>query len=393
MPGPLVLLFLAVTAVTTAAEPPVHPFFDGDAVHEIRLTFESPNWYEKLRVNFEGQADPEYAETTLAWRDGKTLERAGVRFKGNSSYRSYPGQKKSFKIKTNAFVKGQRIDGLDTINLNNSFKDPSYLREKLYYELARASGLAAPRTNYAALYVNDEYWGLYFLTEDVDGQFLGHHIGEKEDGNLYKGEPRGTLQWRGPDVRFFKQEYEKANHEKQDDWSDLIEFVSALNNSPREGVRERLEALMDVESAVSLVALDMALANLDSYVGSGHNYYLYRRDSDRRFQFVPWDPNEAFGNFNLGLTVPDLQNLPLFWLQRPQPMPGGAPFPPIAVVPRPLAQRLWETPEFRLAYVKKMQWLIDGPLEPDALVERMQALQELAGPFVEREQRSMFSFD
>ena len=261
----------------------------------------------------------------MSWGDGQTLEQIGVRFKGNSSYRSYPGQKKSFKLKTNAFVKGQRIGGLDTLNLNNAFKDPSYLREKLYFELARAAGLAAPRTNYAAVYVNGEYWGLYFLSEDVDGQCLENHVGEKEDGNLYKGEPCGTLQWRGAEARFFKQEYEKANHEKADDWSDLIDLVYTLNNTPREEIRERPDAMMDVDSAVALLALDLASVNLDSYVGSGHNYYLYRRDSDHKFQFIPWDPNEAFGNFNLGMPLDELRSLPLFWQQRPQQMPGGPP--------------------------------------------------------------------
>ena len=235
--------------------------------------------------------------------------------------------------------------------------------------------------------------GLYFLSEDVDGQFLENHVGEKEDGNLYKGDPRGTLQWRGAEVRFFKQEYEKANHEKADDWSDLIDFVYTLNNTAREEIRERLDAMMDVDSAVALLALDLASVNLDSYVGSGHNYYLYRRDSDHKFQFIPWDPNEAFGNFNLGMPLDELRSLPLFWQQRPQQMPGGPPLPPNATVPRPLAQRLWETPEFRMAYVKKVKWMIGGPLAVDALIERMRVLQDLVRPWVEREQRSMFSLD
>jgi len=71
----------------------------------------------------------------------------GVRFKGNSSYRTYPTQKRSFKIETNEFVKGRRIQNIDTLNLNNAFKDPSMVREIVYYEMARDSGLKASRVS------------------------------------------------------------------------------------------------------------------------------------------------------------------------------------------------------------------------------------------------------
>ena len=283
------LVVAACLAASCWAQLPVaHPLFDGDAVHDIYLFFESSNWYEQLRANFEGKDDPEYMEATLVWND-LTLEKVGVRFKGNSSYRTYPGTKKSFKIKTNEFVKGRRIQGIDTLNLNNAFKDPSYVREKIYYELARDSGLKAPRTNYSALYVNGIYWGLYFLTEDIDGEFLENHLGPGENGNMYKGDPRGTLEWRGPDTAPYRREYEKDNNEDADDWTDLVAFIDVLNRTPREQLKERLDAILDVDSALTLLALDNLTANLDSYIGSGHNYYLYRRNADGKSMFLPWD--------------------------------------------------------------------------------------------------------
>ncbi len=388
---PLVLVAALSCAITLRAQLPApHPLFESDAVHAIHLTFASSNWYEQLRANFEGVADPSYLEATFAW-NGITMERVGVRFKGNSSYRTYPGQKKSFKIKTNEFVKGRRISGIDTLNLHNAFKDPSLVREKIYYEVARQAGLTAPRTNYAALYVNGEYWGLYFLTEDVDGEFLENHIGAKEDGNLYKGDPRGTLEWRGSDAAPYRLEYEKDNHEEEDDWSDLIRFVDMLNRTPATELKESLDAALDVDGAVTLLALDNLLANLDSYIGSGHNYYLYHRKSDGRFQVIPWDPNEAFGNFNMGLSIDGLQRLPLLWLPVPQPPPGVPPPPPNATVRRPLAQRIWEVTEFRRAYFEKVKSLLEGPADTEVLLSRMTALRELIRPYVETETRGMFT--
>lgn len=86
----------------------------------MRLYFDAPNWYDQLRANFDvwGNVD---------------MERVGVRFNGNSSYQTYPGNKKSFKIKTNEYVKGRRIENIDTLNLNNAFKDPSMQGLSLFF--------------------------------------------------------------------------------------------------------------------------------------------------------------------------------------------------------------------------------------------------------------------
>jgi hypothetical protein len=377
----------ALNGMAQAQLPVAHPLFDGDAVHDIYLFFSEPDWYEKLRANFEGSDDPPYMEATFVWNE-ITMERVGVRFKGNSSYRTYPGTKKSFKIKTNEFVKGRRIQGIDTLNLHNAFKDPSYVREKIYYELAREAGLKASRTNYAALHVNGEYWGLYFLTEDVDGEFLENHVGAKENGNLYKGDPRGTLEWRGTDPGPYRREYEKDNNEDDDDWSDLIRLVETLNRTPPAELKDRLAAALDIESAIALLAMDNLTANLDSYIGSGHNYYLYHRKSDGKFVFFPWDPNEAYGNFNMGMIINDLQRLPVIWLPRPQGVPGQ---PANAVVPRPLAQRIWEVDDYRAAYLAKLRWLLEGPAEPERVLDRMRGLRDMIRPYVQRETRSMFT--
>ena len=379
---------VAFLALLGFAVPSVHPLFDGDAVHEIRLTFSQPNWYDQLRANFEGQPNPAYMEAAFDWGDVH-FDTIGVRFKGNSSYRSYPGQKKSFKLKLNEFVKGQRIQGIDSLALNNAFKDPTFVREKVYYELAAAFDLPAPRVNYAAVYVNGEYWGLYFLVEAVDGSFIESRFGPKEDGNLYKGDPQGTLQWRGPAVDPYRAMYEKENNESKDDWSDLVSLIDTLNN----GSIEKLEAILDIDSALRYLALDNLTVNLDSYIGSGHNYYLYRRDSDRRFVIFPWDPNEAWGNFNLGIPIEELRRLPVDFAPRPGPPPPGQPQPPPGQVqpsPRPLAIRLWAVPELREQYRDRIRELLAGIAHPDSLMARMLALKDLVRPWVESDTRKMF---
>jgi len=281
-------------AAVLAQTAPAHVLWDTDQVHTVRLTFSDADWYNALRANFEGKDDPDYMEVDVEVGERK-FARSGIRFKGNSSYNSYPGRKKSFKIKFDKYVKNSLYDGIGTINLNNAFKDPSFVREKVYYELANTLGIAAPRVSYAAVYINDEYWGLYFLTEQVDKTMFTGRFGEEEDGNLFKGDPRGTLEYRGADKEVYKQSYDLETNEKADDWSDLIEFLRVLNTTPLEDLPGAVEPLLDVEAVLSWLALDNYTVNLDSYTGSGHNYYLYHRLSDNRFTPIPWDPMRLGG--------------------------------------------------------------------------------------------------
>lgn len=50
--------------------------------------------------------------------------------KGNSSFNN-PSTKKPFKVDLNEYVSGQDYDGIKKFNLNNGFKDPTMLSEKL----------------------------------------------------------------------------------------------------------------------------------------------------------------------------------------------------------------------------------------------------------------------
>ena len=47
-----------------------------------------------------------------------------------------------------------------------------------------------------------------------------------------------------------------------------------------------------------LLAVTVALGNMDSYLGPATNYYLYDRSG--RFFIVPWDLDQAFGTSDCG---------------------------------------------------------------------------------------------
>jgi len=372
-------IVLAAAAAVAALPPPAHPLFDGDAVHEVHLTFAQPDWWDQLTANFENFEDPPYLEASLDIA-GISLASIGVRFKGNSSYWGYYGDKKSFKLDLDEFVPGQEIAGLDKLNLNNCFLDPSSVREKAAYELCDALGMASCRTNYAAVYINGTYWGLYLLVEQQDQEFLESRHGAGEDGNLWKGEPHGSLEDLGPAESDYYDAYELKTNETANDWSDLVDFIDTLNGTPVAALPDSLHNRLDVESALAMLAVDNFIVNLDSYVGRCANFYLYHRERDDRFVFTKWDQNEAWGVFNMyGLSTTQLQQLDPFWTN---PNPGEE---------RPLAERLWQVDAYVDVYLGHMQTLMAGAAQPAVLLARMEELRDLIRPYVETDPNSMFT--
>ena len=84
------------------------------------------------------------------------------------------------------------------------------------------------------------------------------------------------------------------------DWTDLIELARIFDQTAIADLPAKLDKLIDVDSFLTALALDNATVNLDSYVGMAQNYYLYRRPSDQKWVWIPWDPSLAFGALGAG---------------------------------------------------------------------------------------------
>jgi hypothetical protein len=311
--------FLGIAAVLLGAPalvflaPPVlaQDLYDIDTIRDLRLEFSQSNWWNLLDQNRQAET---YIEADLEV-DGVLYSQVGVRFKGNSSASVWPQQKMPFKIKMDEFVAGQDLLGYDTVNLGNSFMDPTFCREVLTYEVLRR-WMPAPKSNYARLWLNDEYWGVYVNTQQVSGEFLDEWF-EDPSGNRYKcdpvthgpGIPPSTLVWVGPDPQDYQQSYQLKSNPTGSEWQDLVDMIDALNNGPLSSLWADAGPSLDLDRSLWFTAAQNLFVNRDSYIESRHNYYVYHDPHENRFSPIPWDVNEAFGNFGMGWTVGQLQRM------------------------------------------------------------------------------------
>jgi hypothetical protein len=225
-----------------------------------------------------------------------TVKNIGIRVKGTTS-RSNP--KQSYKLGFNSFVKGQKYEGLEKLKLNANWNDPTQLRAHLTTQLYEYLGVVVSRSAFTELYINESYFGLYNIVEHIDEEFTGDRYGSKK-GNLYKCLGEADLGYRGNEIHDLvgamgKPVYELKTNKKERDYSGLIEFIDLLNNTPDEDFACALEQRFNVNGFLKVMAVDILTANWDSYIFMRNNYYLYDNPASGKFEYIPYDFDNAFG--------------------------------------------------------------------------------------------------
>ena len=249
--------------------------------------------------------DPIFVPADVYYK-GKQWYRVGIRFKGNSSLQSAWQAgilKLSFKMDFDEFedqypqIDNQRFYGFKKFSLKNNYDDKSFLRESVASDLFRAAGVPVSHTSFYQLYIDHgngpEYFGLYTLVEEVDGEVLDTQF-ESDDGNLYKPEDGSANFVEGT---FSSEDFTKKTNEDEEDWSDIEALFLALHDSSRTSDpstwRSNLEALFDVDGFIKYLAVNTMMQNWDTYGLMPHNYYLYNNPENGKLTWIPWDNNEA----------------------------------------------------------------------------------------------------
>jgi spore coat protein CotH len=372
-------------------------FFDDSQVREIRIFFPDPNWYQTLyNAHDNDNTDPSFPASFES--QGIQFGKVGVRMKGHSSF-SFPGTKKSFKIDFNYFdppeTPGNRETAfyeLKKLNLNNSVYDPTMMREKLFMEFARKLVPTAVRVVHCRLYINGAYYGLYSAVEQVDKTLLKSRFGSGDDGNLWKGaapddisDPSADfgsdLTWLGTSPTPYFEHYQLKTNEEENDFSELIQFVDVLNNTPAATLPAALEPIADVPDILYGLAVSNLFAHLDSYTGSAHNYYLYDRSDNGRMTHILWDANMAFGSFRFGASGNMTQLAPLF-------VPT-----PTASQPRPLLSKLFAVPAYQRRYLRDLAQMLRSGFNTAAMQAEIDRIAALIRPDVVADPRKFYTIE
>lgn len=397
----LVLSALVLTGCKKTSEYESRLFQTG-IVHTINIELAQDDWNDLL----EHPTDKTkyHADITI---DGETLSDVSFATKGNSSLffvaADPDSSRYSFKVNFSKFNKDQSYHGLSTLNLNNGFRDATYMKDYLSYRMFAHAGVPAPLTSYVWLIVNGEDRGLYLAVEDENKSFLKRAF--KGKGVIYKpenkdlnlsadkaeeisqnglpigGEAHGAdLVYKDEDPKSYPDIFENAETKTTDrDDKAVVQAMKALS----EGAD--LNKYLDTDEILRYFAVHNFVLNYDSYTGGMlHNLVLY--ENDGKLQMIPWDYNLAFGTFVPGVGNEVLDDpTDLINLGIDSPLIGAA------EDQRPLWKWIMTDEMYRTQYHETMDSFVTSYFESGEYENELKETAELIRPYVEKDPTAFYS--
>jgi hypothetical protein len=342
--------------------------YNDTALEEIRIYFHQPNYWNLLTQNYNSKTD---IIAKLRYKN-TDYDSVGVRFKGQTSYFMNNTQKKSFNISLDYVKDEQKLEGYKTLNLNNSWQDPSFMREVLYYRLIRKHSPAA-KANFVRLYINDQDWGIYQNVQQLNKDFLEEWY-ESNDGVNFRadipdggstgpggppgmwGDGTAALNFLGTDTAQYQKYYTLKSSDQPDPWQKLIRACSALNQTPVSHLENVVPLYFDVDKILWHLACEIAFSDDDSYVYKGKmDYYAYQDAETERFATYDYDGNSVMKSQNV--------NWSAFYNEQK--------------INYPLLNRLLAVPAYRQRYLAHLRTIIRTLLDENqvnSLIDNYDAL-------------------
>ena len=280
--------------------------FDPGSMQEIRFFINSKD-LALLRENW--QDNTKYP-ADMTWRNIR-VRNVSVRARGSGSRNP---QKPGLQVSFDHYTDGQHFLGLSTLVLKNEWQDASFLRERIAMAFYNRMGFAAPREGWARVYVNNEYWGLYGVVEDINADFLARAFGETpptgshtekggpKAGYVYEFQWHDYLYWRGEylgdDPASYKPFFGPVTHDEDADNTLYPGFRDMFReiNGPGDAVwRTRVEQYLDLRQFMVYVAIEVYLSEWDGMTGNWgmNNFFIYNPAGGLKYTLIPWDRDHA----------------------------------------------------------------------------------------------------
>ena len=284
----------------------------------------------------------------------KTVGYTGLKTKGHYTLRhsfsdNIGSDRFSFTVNFGKYIKKenygvkQNFFGCRKISFNNLFFDKTMMKEYVSLTLMTQMGLPTPQYGLAKLYINDKFYGVYFMLESYDQSILEQfQKADKKEISDYMTKPEHTSllydekmdQYLTKDGTFDLSSDLKIKKDgtyqatgtlkKQEEiWEgedDTLQDVAGMLptvflwqrklNQLSEGKNfegkeidvnsdeyvELLEQIMDVDEVVRYFAAHSFLVQIDDMFDGQQNYGLYV-DETGKCMVLPWDYDLSFGCF------------------------------------------------------------------------------------------------
>ena len=217
---------------------------------------------------------------------GEVYENVKIRYRGQWA-RTWP--KKPLKI---FFNDDKPFEGQKRLNLNSSFRDPSFIRETVAYHIYRKAGVPASQSQLARVHLNGEFRGLYVQVEQPDKAFAKRNELKgatiiKANSKMKEADERVL-----PSVDHYRLHYEQETQKDEDAIPALKAFCEELEKT--RNALEFFEKNVDLEKYINYLAATALCQNWDGY--NKNHFLVYNVNESGKWFVLPWDLDRSMGD-------------------------------------------------------------------------------------------------
>lgn len=266
-------------------------------VHEIDLPITQAQ-YDYMLASYEVNREKDYVETDITI-DWTLIENVWVRLKWNIDLIELLSEETTFLqssllIKFDKYVEWQTYQWLTEISLRVDSED-SLLWQLISYKLSNILGLYAPTSGYSTVSLWDLWDYLYIVSEVVNDEYVEQNF-SNTNWVLYKSLNSLSFTYLGEDPTSYTDLFEQKTSINNNDLSKLIDLLKFVSESSDEEFEENFENYIDLDSYISMIAMDDVLWNHDLILWLLNNYYIYIDIDTRIASFIIWDQKLSFWN-------------------------------------------------------------------------------------------------
>lgn len=372
---------IIIIAICTSLVSFGQELYDMDNVTTIEIYFPQSSWDQILDNYYAADLD-ECLMADSVVINGSMKDSVGVKYKGNSTYDSN-NAKNPINISLDYIQGNQDYQGFRTLKLSNGKNDPSFVREVMSYEIGRKY-MRAPRSNYAKVFVNGDFHGVYSSSESINKDFQNDHLFTNSNNTRFKCNPESVFGGNGSSLEYLGADstsyYDYYELKSDAGWQDLIDLTYAISNDA-----ENIEGVMDIDRALWMLAFNNVLVNLDSYTGPFRQNYYLMKDDNGRMNSIVWDLNESLGGFEMvnnggggPPSTSDLTDLdPLIRQDDSE---------------YPLLQMILNNDTYKRMYIAHMRTILNENFSNGWYETRGEELQSLIGVAVEDDENAFYTY-
>ncbi len=324
-------------------------YFLKDSLQTVSITIDENN----MNYLLQNAVDEPNVMTTSVTIGDQTIGYAGLKTKGNYTKiatDATTSDRFSFTINFGKFVTKkthgakQNFYGLAKVSFNNLYFDKIAMKEYCALKLMDEMGIPTPEYGVAKLYINDEYYGVYFMVEAVDSTIMERYL-QTDDVSDYLLKTEGTNfqydvaldEYKDENGEFTLESLSSVLYENEDGdyvadgvlanssalwesdddtlqdvaellptvltWQDKLNLLSQGKDFEGNAIdvnsteyEKLLEEIMDVDEVLRYFAVHSFIIQQDNMFDNFQNYALYISEEGKSM-IVPWDYDLSWGNY------------------------------------------------------------------------------------------------